>query len=66
MLDNVSNGRFVFGVAPGYVEEEFAAHQIPRSERVSRFEEALDLMITAWTNDEFELMGITIKYQRPE
>ena len=25
VLDNVSNGRFVFGVAPGYVEEEFAA-----------------------------------------
>jgi len=57
VLDNVSNGRFVFGVAPGYVEEEFAAHQIPRSERVSRFEEALDLMITAWTNDEFEFNG---------
>ena len=26
VLDNVSNGRFIFGVAPGYVSEEFAAH----------------------------------------
>ena len=26
VLDNVSNGRFIFGVAPGYVEEEFAAY----------------------------------------
>ena len=26
VLDCLSNGRFVFGVAPGYVSEEFAAH----------------------------------------
>ena len=57
VLDNLSQGRFVFGVAPGYVAEEFAAHGIPREQRVGRFEEALDLMITAWTEDEFEFDG---------
>ena len=57
VLDNISEGRFIFGVAPGYVAEEFAAHGIPREERVGRFEEALDLMITAWTKDEFEFTG---------
>ena len=40
---------------------EFAAHGIPREERVGRFEEALDLMIAAWTQDEFEFNG---KYYR--
>ena len=34
VLDCLSNGRFVFGVAPGYVSEEFAAHGVPREERV--------------------------------
>jgi alkanesulfonate monooxygenase SsuD/methylene tetrahydromethanopterin reductase-like flavin-dependent oxidoreductase (luciferase family) len=45
VLDNISQGRLIVGVAPGYVAEEFAAHGIPREERVGRFEEGLDLMI---------------------
>ena len=57
VLDNLSQGRFVFGVAPGYIAEEFAAHNIPRNERVGRFEESLDLMTTAWTQDQFEFNG---------
>lgn len=57
VLDNLAEGRFIFGVAPGYVAEEFAAHGIPREERIGRFEEALDLMIAAWTQDEFEFHG---------
>ena len=44
VLDCLSNGRFVFGVAPGYVSEEFAAHGVPREERAARFWEALDLL----------------------
>ncbi|MEM7541342.1 MAG: LLM class flavin-dependent oxidoreductase [Pseudomonadota bacterium] len=57
VLDNLSNGRFVFGVAPGYVTKEFEAHGIPRKERVGRFEEALDLMTLAWTEDTFSFDG---------
>jgi alkanesulfonate monooxygenase SsuD/methylene tetrahydromethanopterin reductase-like flavin-dependent oxidoreductase (luciferase family) len=57
VLDNICQGRFIFGVAPGYVAEEFAAHGIPRDERTGRMEEALDLMIRAWTEDEFEFEG---------
>lgn len=61
VLDNLSGGRFVFGVAPGYVSEEFAAHDVPREERVGRFEEALDLMVKAWTEERFAFEG---KYYR--
>lgn len=57
VLDNLSGGRFVFGVAPGYVTQEFEAHGIPREERVGRFEEALDLMTLAWTQDRFSFDG---------
>jgi probable F420-dependent oxidoreductase len=51
VLDNLSGGRLILGVAPGYVSEEFAAHGVPRDERVPRMEEALDLMVAAWTQD---------------
>lgn len=64
VLDNLSGGRFVFGVAPGYVAAEFAAHGIPRDERVGRFEEALDLMTLAWTSETFSFDGKY--YQVPE
>jgi alkanesulfonate monooxygenase SsuD/methylene tetrahydromethanopterin reductase-like flavin-dependent oxidoreductase (luciferase family) len=64
VLDNLSGGRFVFGVAPGYVAAEFAAHGIPRDERVGRFEEALDLMTLAWTSETFSFAGKY--YQVPE
>ena len=57
VLDNLAGGRFIFGVAPGYVAAEFEAHGIPRDERVQRFEEALDLMTTAWTEDTFSFDG---------
>lgn len=65
VLDNLSGGRFVFGVAPGYVAAEFEAHGIPRDERIGRFEEALDLMTLAWTSpDTFSFEGKY--YQVPE
>jgi alkanesulfonate monooxygenase SsuD/methylene tetrahydromethanopterin reductase-like flavin-dependent oxidoreductase (luciferase family) len=57
VLDNLSNGRFVFGVAPGYVQEEFDAHGVPREQRTERFEEALDLMTQAWTRQRFSFSG---------
>ena len=57
VLDNLSGGRFIFGVAPGYVAREFEAHGVPREERVGRFEEALDLMTRAWTEETFSFDG---------
>ncbi|MCC7120392.1 MAG: LLM class flavin-dependent oxidoreductase [Gammaproteobacteria bacterium] len=64
VLDNLCRGRLILGVAPGYVAEEFAVHGIPRDERAGRFEEALDLMIEAWTKDEFEFDGRYFKVPR--
>ncbi|MBI2964429.1 MAG: LLM class flavin-dependent oxidoreductase [Deltaproteobacteria bacterium] len=57
VLDNVANGRFVLGVAPGYVSEEFAAHGVPRNQRVGRLEECLDLMTLAWREERFSFEG---------
>ncbi|UGS35957.1 LLM class flavin-dependent oxidoreductase [Capillimicrobium parvum] len=57
VLDCLSNGRLIFGVAPGYVSEEFAAHGVPREERFGRFWEALELMDRAWTEERFSFEG---------
>ena len=51
VLDNLSGGRVVLGVAPGYVSEEFEAHGVARDGRVSRMEETLDILQAAWTAD---------------
>ena len=57
VLDNLSHGRLVLGVAPGYVQEEFAGLMVPYEERFKRFEEALDLMQLAWKGEPFSFSG---------
>ena len=64
VLDNLSGGRFIFGVAPGYVAREFEAHGVPREERVGRFEEALDLMTRAWTEETFSSTAVITRCPR--
>jgi probable F420-dependent oxidoreductase len=41
-VDEVSGGRFVFGIGAGWNETEFRAFGIPFAERVARFEEAFE------------------------
>jgi alkanesulfonate monooxygenase SsuD/methylene tetrahydromethanopterin reductase-like flavin-dependent oxidoreductase (luciferase family) len=57
VLDNISNGRVVLGVAAGYRPEEFAGHEEERSGRERRMEEQLEIMIKAWTTDSFSYDG---------
>jgi alkanesulfonate monooxygenase SsuD/methylene tetrahydromethanopterin reductase-like flavin-dependent oxidoreductase (luciferase family) len=64
VLDHLSNGRFILGVAAGYRPEEFAGHGEERSGRERRIEEQLDIMIKAWTTETFSHQGRY--YQIPE
>ncbi|WP_330230258.1 LLM class flavin-dependent oxidoreductase [Nocardia sp. NBC_00508] len=57
VLDNLSGGRVVLGVAPGYVSDEFALHNVPRAERNGRFEEAVDILEAALSGEEFAFDG---------
>jgi alkanesulfonate monooxygenase SsuD/methylene tetrahydromethanopterin reductase-like flavin-dependent oxidoreductase (luciferase family) len=50
-LDLMSGGRLEFGVGKGYRHSEFAGFCIPHEEAQARFEEALQLIIRAWTSD---------------
>src|SRR5499433_3861554 len=51
-LDLISGGRFDFGIGKGYRHSEFHGFQIAPEEAEARFEEALALMIRAWTTRE--------------
>ena len=51
-VDLLSGGRLDFGMGKGYRHNEFHGFNIPMAEAEARFEEALDLLIKAWTSQE--------------
>jgi len=56
-MQEVSGGRFVFGVGFGWLEDEFTALDIPFKQRVSRFEETIEIMRAAWASGEVKHEG---------
>jgi len=56
-IDIMSNGRFDLGLALGYRVPEFKGFGIPREERASRMDEALEIIYRAWTEDTFSFSG---------
>ncbi|HWL05633.1 MAG TPA: LLM class flavin-dependent oxidoreductase [Xanthobacteraceae bacterium] len=56
MIDCLSNGRLIAGVARG-IPREYAVHSIPMSESRARFEEAYDILVGAWTQEVFSYEG---------
>ena len=57
VLDNLSGGRMMLGVGMGYVPSEFRALGTPRSQRLSRMEEGLDILRLAFEQEEFDYAG---------
>src|SRR5580658_3868893 len=51
-LDLLSGGRLDFGIGKGYRYNEFAGFCTPMEEADGRFDEALDVILRAWTDDE--------------
>jgi alkanesulfonate monooxygenase SsuD/methylene tetrahydromethanopterin reductase-like flavin-dependent oxidoreductase (luciferase family) len=56
-MDAICGGRFIFGVGLGYRDEEYISFGVPRSERVGRLREALEVMKLLWTEEEVEFRG---------
>src|SRR5262249_34182682 len=48
-LDLISGGRLDLGIGKGYRHSEFKGFQIAPEEAEARFDEALDVMVRAWT-----------------
>src|SRR5690349_2817801 len=57
MLDVVSGGRFVLGIAIGYKPDEFALYGAALEKRGARFEEQLAVMKALWTQDRVAFRG---------
>jgi probable F420-dependent oxidoreductase len=56
-LQELASGRFMFGLGFGWLEEEFDALGIPFSERVSRFEETIEIIRKAWRSGPIDHHG---------
>ncbi|MCI0786899.1 MAG: LLM class flavin-dependent oxidoreductase [Chloroflexi bacterium] len=48
-LDVISGGKFVLAPALGWRDFQFDAFQVPKSQRLSRFREVMDVMKKLWT-----------------
>lgn len=57
VVDLISNGRLILGVGLGYQEQDFQAFGVPMNERVSRFEEGVEILRGAWSQDDFNYSG---------
>ena len=57
LVDVLSNGRLILGVGRGYSATEFRALGLDLKGRRDRFEESLDIVLKAWTNERFDHEG---------
>ncbi|MEP7313959.1 MAG: LLM class flavin-dependent oxidoreductase [Pseudomonadota bacterium] len=62
MLDCLSNGRLIAGVARG-APREYKIFGVPMSESRGRFEEAFEVLRLAWTQDQFSFEGKFYNYK---
>src|SRR5262252_8888414 len=60
-LDQISNGRLIFGVGRSGVARTYEAYGVPYAESRERFAEILDIVQKAWTQDRVSYQG---KYHR--
>jgi alkanesulfonate monooxygenase SsuD/methylene tetrahydromethanopterin reductase-like flavin-dependent oxidoreductase (luciferase family) len=61
VLDLLSGGRVSFVAGTGYARKEFEMAGIPYKQRAPMLEEFIDVMRRAWTGEEFEWQGRTIR-----
>ncbi len=57
MLDVISHGRLVLGIAIGYKPDEFALYGVELEKRGARFEEQLAIMKGLWTQERIQFKG---------
>lgn len=60
-LDILARGNFIFGIGLGYRDMEFDAFNVPKGERVKRFETYLDVVQQLWTGKPVTFEDATCK-----
>ena len=56
-LDLVSRGRVTLGVGIGYQPSDFGAFSVPMQDRMTRFEESVEILRLCWTGEPFSYRG---------
>lgn len=56
-LDHLSNGHAIAGFGMGYRENEFASFGVPMDERVTRFEESVQIVRALWSGEATSFAG---------
>src|SRR4029450_11661504 len=57
LVDIISNGRLDVGVGRGNRPAEFRGYRVPQEESRERFDEAVEIMQRAWTEERFSYDG---------
>ena len=57
MIDNMSGGRFMLGIGSGYQRQEFDGLGVDITESRERFQEAVDVITRAWTEETLTFHG---------
>jgi alkanesulfonate monooxygenase SsuD/methylene tetrahydromethanopterin reductase-like flavin-dependent oxidoreductase (luciferase family) len=57
MVDVLSRGRLDVGVGSGYLGHEYAGFGVDPAEKRARFDEALEVLLRAWTGERFSYEG---------
>ena len=57
MVDVLSGGRLNLGAGSGYLQHEFAGFGLDPGDKRERFDEALDVVLKAWTGERFSYRG---------
>jgi alkanesulfonate monooxygenase SsuD/methylene tetrahydromethanopterin reductase-like flavin-dependent oxidoreductase (luciferase family) len=57
MVDILSDGRLHLGVGSGYLKHEFQGFAVDPDEKRERFDEALEILLRAWTGERFSYRG---------
>ena len=63
-VDQISSGRFIFGVGAGWLAEEMENHGVSYSTRYRQIEEQLSAMKAIWTEREAEFQGEYVNFSK--
>lgn len=63
-IDQISKGRFIFGVGAGWLEAEMADHGVVYRTRFQRLKEQVRAIKEIWTKDEPEFHGKFVDFDR--
>lgn len=63
-LDQLSNGRFLFGIGGGWLAEEVANHGTPFDRRWQVLRERIEAMKAIWTQEEASYAGEFVRFER--